>query len=264
MTETKSSPLHITEYTAINYHLSQNEQSSPHSPYSLEQNLLHLITEGEEVSLEKFQDSVLSYNLGTMSHSSAKQEEYAMVIGVTLMARAAIAGGVNPYDAYDLNDLFLQRISELSRPEDFPDLMRHAAKTFVSAVKKAKTASSQSLPIEKCKQYICRHIHSPLSLPILAQEVGVTPSYLSGLFSEKENMTIKEYILRKRIHVAKNMLRFSDRPISLISEHLCFCSQSHFSTVFKKYQGCSPQAYRKSVQMHHLFSPDTESVHSPR
>ncbi|WP_442862488.1 helix-turn-helix domain-containing protein [Bacillus sp. USDA818B3_A] len=46
---------------------------------------------------------------------------------------------------------------------------------------------------------------------------------------------------------AKDLLAFSDKSISEISNYLCFSSQSHFQKVFKDYYAITPQAYRKSV-----------------
>ena len=73
----------------------------------------------------------------------------------------------------------------------------------------------------------------------------MSASYLSALFSQVERVSITEYTLRQRISAAQNLLQFSDYPIGLIAEYLCFCSQSYFSTVFKRVTGRTPLNYRK-------------------
>ena len=85
-----------------------------HSPYAMEERVIQLISEGNTEELLHFGEGVdvRSLQLGTMSKNPKKQMEYAAVLAVSFGFRAAINGGVDPYLAYDLNDLFLQRISE--------------------------------------------------------------------------------------------------------------------------------------------------------
>jgi AraC-like DNA-binding protein len=45
---------------------------------------------------------------------------------------------------------------------------------------------------------------------------------------------------------AKRLLKYSDKPLSLIAEYLGFSSQSHFTRTFKKYVHTTPKAYRTS------------------
>lgn len=90
-----------------------------HSPYAMEERVIQLISEGNTEELLHFGEDVdvRSLQLGTMSKNPKKQMEYAAVLAVSFGFRAAINGGVDPYLAYDLNDLFLQRISEAGSEE---------------------------------------------------------------------------------------------------------------------------------------------------
>lgn len=56
---------------------------------------------------------------------------------------------------------------------------------------------------------------------------------------------MKEYILKERIKIAQNQLRYSNASVSAIAEKLCFCSQSYFGHKFKQYIGYTPTEYRK-------------------
>jgi AraC-like DNA-binding protein len=55
-----------------------------------------------------------------------------------------------------------------------------------------------------------------------------------------------EYRTRKRVHVAKKLLRESNMPITTISHDLGFASSQYFATVFKNYTGMKPKEYRHS------------------
>ena len=78
----------------------------------------------------------------------------------------------------------------------------------------------------------------------IAPAIGVNRSYLTRRFKENEGMSIQQYIIRERCSHAANLLKFSDYPISIISEYFCFSSQSHFGKQFKMIYGMTPNEYR--------------------
>ena len=94
------------------------------------------------------------YTMGTMAHTAKKQAEYASVVGVSLLCRAAISGGVNPYEAYDMNDLYLQKISNASDETAYKKILFDSFYGYLTAVKGARSARGKSVHIEKCKDYI--------------------------------------------------------------------------------------------------------------
>ena len=78
----------------------------------------------------------------------------------------------------------------------------------------------------------------------IAPAIGVSRSYLAKKFAETEGITIQQYIVRERCKHAANLLKYSDYPISIISEYFCFSSQSHFGVQFKNVFGVTPNEYR--------------------
>ena len=164
------------------------------------------------------------------------------------MSRAAIAGGVNPYDAYDMNDLYLQKIASVSSEKEYNKIFEDSFLGYINAVRKVKAQQSQSAHIEKCKTYISRHLNKPFTREDLAEYTDLSPTYLSHLFVQHEHQTLKSYILKERVNAAMNMLKFSDYSISQIAEYLCFGTQSRFGATFKKFAGMSPGEYRRQNQ----------------
>lgn len=214
-----------------------------HTPYKMEEMMLSCIQDGDYEKLKKlFADSNGHYSMGTMAHSPLKQTEYGAVIGVSLM------GGVNPYDAYDMNDLYLQRISVARSEQEFQRILTDSFLGYIGAVRRAKAGESRSVHIEACKTYILRHLNQPITRDDLARHTGLHPSYLSQLFARQEGMTLKHYILSERVHSAQNLLKYSDYSIARIAEYLCFSTQSRFGSTFKAYSGLTPSQYRKKYR----------------
>ena len=188
-----------------------------------------------------------NYELGTMAYSQAKQYEYAAILCVSAAAREAIAAGVNPYIAYDLNDEYLQRVSTASTIYEYLSIFKESAYKFSKVIQESLAENCDSSYISNCKHYILSHIKTPFTLNDLAEFVNLTPTYLSSLFSASEGITIKQFTLNARLEAAQNLLRYSDYSISDISSYLCFCSLSYFSSTYKKAFGFSPSEFRQRV-----------------
>jgi len=69
------------------------------------------------------------------------------------------------------------------------------------------------------------------------------PDHLSRLMKLYAGMTLKQYLTGLRIREALSLLRYSDLPLTEIAEKTGFCSQSHFSRVFREKTGHPPSKY---------------------
>ena len=66
-------------------------------------------------------------------------------------------------------------------------------------------------------------------------------------------MSIGDYIRRRKIEIAKMLLRTTDRSLGEIAMLLSFNSQSHFGRVFLKETGMTPAAYKNSKAIRDSF-----------
>ncbi len=99
--------------------------------------------------------------------------------------------------------------------------------------------------VARAKQYIQQHYSEDIDRDDVAKSVYLTPNYLSKLFNKETGLTIRDYINQLRIDEAKKMLNTTGKAISMIAMDVGFENVSYFSTVFKKYCGCNPDAWRK-------------------
>ena len=87
-----------------------------------------------------------------------------------------------------------------------------------------------------------------LTLEELAKEAKLSKSTYVRRFLHVCKMPPAEYITRKRIEVAENLLKNTNASIMEIAEKVGFYDASHFSRTFKKSKGESPLEYRKKMQ----------------
>ncbi len=93
--------------------------------------------------------------------------------------------------------------------------------------------------------YINENIHyEQLSIQNAASQVFLNTAYLGRLFKQLIGMSFNQYLSRRRMEIASELLNTTDMTIQEISEHVGIPNSSYFSTVFKKYIGSSPSEYR--------------------
>lgn len=231
------------------YALEQSEYGRDHNSIEMETQVTALVREGNVEALEKIFRAGIPFDdahIGKMASKPEKQQEYACVVLLTLISRAAVDGGMNREKAYSLADVYLQRLEKCKTEEDIVALEMEAQMEFTKAVKAAKAERSRFSYIEDCKAFIDANLRRPFKVRDIAPAIGVNPSYLAARFSQIEGVTIQRYITRKRCAHAANLLRYSSYSISMISEYFCFSSQSHFGRAFKAQYSMTPKEYRNT------------------
>lgn len=81
----------------------------------------------------------------------------------------------------------------------------------------------------------------------LAEQLNVSRRYLSDLLKQETGKTTTELIHIHMISEAKNRLKADEQNVSELAFALGFESVPHFSRLFKKETGYSPNQYRKSL-----------------
>ena len=112
-------------------------------------------------------------------------------------------------------------------------------------LEKPKKSNTTCLNISNVKAYIDQNFTDRLSLETVANQFNVNKSYLLRLFKENTGITVNNYILQKRILMAKNELRFSNKTLEVIAEECGFEGANYFIRIFKKVEGLTPGEYRK-------------------
>lgn len=94
--------------------------------------------------------------------------------------------------------------------------------------------------------YIDENYSDPeLSLAKAADEIYITPVYLSKLFKQEVGINFLDFLHKVRIEKAKSYLLDSKIKVYEVSSLVGYSNEKHFSKKFKKYVGKSPSEYRQ-------------------
>jgi len=93
--------------------------------------------------------------------------------------------------------------------------------------------------------FITQNLHRKITLGELEREFFINKFYLCHLFKDTMRCTVTEYISRRKIEVAKEMLNERHLP-SHVCAQLGFDDYSNFYRLFKRVTGVSPSEYKKN------------------
>lgn len=102
--------------------------------------------------------------------------------------------------------------------------------------------------IERMQRYIAEHAREKLSVPVVAKNIRVSPSYLTALFQKHMQISPGEYLRRVKLQESKQMIQEGDKNFTEIAEALQYSTVYHFSRQFKEKFGITPSEYAKSVK----------------
>jgi len=127
-------------------------------------------------------------------------------------------------------------------------LLRESAAPRGGKLQTSNAIHSENEIIRQAQQYISSHIREKLSVPLVARQVDVSPSYLTALFHKNLQISPGEYIRRIKLQESKQMIRENNLNFTEIAAELQYSTVHHFSRQFKEKFGITPTEYAKSVR----------------
>jgi YesN/AraC family two-component response regulator len=161
------------------------------------------------------------------------------------LAIEAFRGGVRDYlkKPINLHDLLARVKTQLAagqRPEELS-----------SGVGSKKGAASpdggrkfQDTTLERAIAFIDDQLHTKVMLDQVAREAGMSKFHFCRYFKAVTGLTFREFLARRRIARAIELLRDRQRSVTDVYLDVGFKDLSHFGRVFRKVTGQSPSRYR--------------------
>ena len=116
------------------------------------------------------------------------------------------------------------------------------------AVGSKEPAQTGNKLVTEAMEYIRQQYHSDINLTSVADEVGITPSYLSSLFTNHLACGFVDYLNKIRIDHACTYFANTRLKTYEVAYKVGFRGEKYFSSVFKKVMGMTPSEYRKKVR----------------
>lgn len=137
----------------------------------------------------------------------------------------------------------MQDISTVASISDAVVLFKNTLQSMAELFWKQNTVYSKTL-VGRALEYIDKYYTKDICLEILAQELSITPYYLSRLIKKHEGIPFPDLVAAKRIEFAKKLLldNFSIKEAAYASG---FQSQNYFTKTFKKYESITPSEYKE-------------------
>lgn len=207
----------------------------------------------ENCKQERFLDA---RGVGVLSRNHITNLKYHFVITTAMITRLCKQKGMELEQAFRMSDFYIQRLDDIHTVQGIRSLHDEMVLDYTEKMRRICRSDTNSRHISVCKEYIYSHLKERITIDDLADELGVSASYLSRLFKKETGSSVSAYIRRQKIEMAKNLLRYSDYSMIDIANRLSFSSQSHFIQQFREYAGMTPKKYR---DLNHAIQWDIET-----
>ncbi len=102
--------------------------------------------------------------------------------------------------------------------------------------------------VTAAQEYIDQNFTQDLTLDAIADKVRLSPFYLSRVFKAASQMTVLDYLTKRRVEHAQALMIDGRLSIKEISAAVGYSDQNYFSRVFRRITGTTPSAYRRAPE----------------
>lgn len=222
----------------------QREYTKTHASPKKEMEFYKCVQQGNIKKLREIMTPLASSGYGRLSDDDLRNIKYHMVISVAMITRFCIEGRMEYEMAYSLSDLYISEMDKCTSVQQVFALHESMVFDFADRMRMLGSGKQVTETIRKTLDYIYEHLHCKILIQDLAKCAGITPTHFRRLFKEQIGITPSEYIIKKKIEAAADMLHYSEYSATEIGYYLAFSTHSHFIKAFKRYMGITPGKYR--------------------
>ena len=101
--------------------------------------------------------------------------------------------------------------------------------------------------VNQIVDYINTHFTAEITVENVSDNLGVSSAHLTRIFRQQKGMTIQNYILSKKMDIAKQLIITTKLTIEEIAVQLGYTTVGGFNRAFKLHTGKSPSQYRSEL-----------------
>lgn len=221
------------------------QQQEVHNSFAIEQTLMNIVRKGDTATLRQWIESAPAVRGGILANNELRHLKNTFIVTATLTSRNAIQGGLDTEEALSLSDSYIQKCELINTMAGLTNLQYRMIMDFTERVERIRIGKHPSKLMIDVSNYIQHHLSDVITTEDIAKHLFISRSRLSTKFKAETGINLNEFISQEKIEEAKRLLRYSNKSLLAISSYLGFSSQSHFSHVFKKFTGGTPNEYRE-------------------
>ncbi|SFO90111.1 helix-turn-helix domain-containing protein [Salibacterium halotolerans] len=237
-------PGFLREYDWMTADIFQAEVENVEYPYEQERKFLEYFKSADPESYTMLQVMEEDSSITFGSTDSIRHSKNKLIVLETILVRAMIESGVAASEALRISNGFLFTIEKTSNLTDLHELQRKIFDAFYFLIHQ-HCNTHHSPFVQKIRDFIQRHLREPLDVRAVADYMNISKGHLSTQFKKECGVTLKHYILERKIEEAKRLILFTEHTLSGIAALLCFNDQTYFTKAFKRITGQTPLQYQK-------------------
>lgn len=206
----------------------------------------------------EFMNVNLNWNIIDSSEYSSLVKEFNYPSFFLFYKRNMLYQGILPIDniaGKKINTIFRDVIKQLSEQPNEKwsceartnifilfDIAEHFCSDFMKGSENHDSLEAQIL------DHINLNLCSKIKIDDLCKEFHTNHTTIQNKFKAYTNYSIADYIIEKRLSIAKHALSFTCLSIEKISEKIGYSNVSYFATLFKNRVGMTPTGYRMAMR----------------
>lgn len=212
--------------------------------YAKENELLDAVAKGMVNKAElMFSDTTRTRPEQRIADPVRSFKNYTIILN-TLLRKAAEKGGVHPLHIDTLSSDFAKRIELINSLEAGAALQKEMARSYASLVRD-HCVKQYSHPVKQIILNVEHDLTAELTLKKFSTMLNLNPSYLSALFKKETGTTLTEFVTKKRIEHAADLLTSTGLQIQTVAQQCGMLDVNYFTKAFKKIYKVTPSEYRK-------------------
>lgn len=111
-------------------------------------------------------------------------------------------------------------------------------------IEQKQTESNSKCYSQRILDYLNEHYTEDLLYEEVAEEIGISYSYLRRIVKEETGKSVNDYINKIRVEKMKDLLLTTDDPINIIAEKVGYRNMQSVTRYFRKFEGITPKEFK--------------------
>jgi two-component system, response regulator YesN len=221
------------------------DQTNFYFPFEVERSLIQLVVQGNFEKAEIILNRVLEENLHSKKLTKNALSQFVFAIRGTINRILQAANKTSKEIFGDEISTFHFELQQIHDKDQLEERIRLIFSVLLTQISTTESKEETSIATKFLK-YIQQNYEKDISLHDLADEFGLSTSYISTIFKNHTGENYKDYLNKYRISKAQEILENREIKIKELAGMVGFNNVNTFIRTFKRYVGLPPGQYEKS------------------